>query len=153
MNRNQTTRLQVTLPDGDVTGRSSLSLRFPSFFVHFSSVKCQKLRFDPLWIAPSAQTSVHTDTEAEVLDDLLDGPKEFAAAFGPQSAYVGWAWTIGPKAAQTFTSKFLSHLTGGVTVEDALTNFRQENFQQRASKYLKIHGKKLNVVDLTANVQ
>ena len=65
-----------------------------------------------------------TKRAAQDWDTLSASAEEFADAFGLNSAYLGWGWTMTPKGAQDWTSEFIGYLKGGRTVSEAHEKFR-----------------------------
>ena len=88
-------------------------------------------------------------------------PFELADAWGEDSAYMGWSWTMGPNAAQLWSSEFLNNLKfntkfgRGLTVAEAHDMFLETHSGHDgsigayapASKNMKIYGSTENIID------
>ena len=88
--------------------------------------------------------------------DLVDECMDFADTFGGDSAYMGWAWTMNPTAAQNWTSEFLNNLKGGNTVQQAHAEFISAHpGEDNDSRLMKIYGATENLLDknLTGGVE
>jgi hypothetical protein len=103
----------------------------------------------------SAQTSSLSKQDAKQRNDLSDFAKELAEAFGPDSAYMGWGWSLNPAAAQALSSKFVNNLKFDATLGRARTV--QEAYDKFQSVYgttdvnaqlMKIYRNTSNVIDL-----
>jgi len=108
----------------------------------------------------SAQTVLTSERDSWNVDTLLPSCQAFADAWGEDSAYMGWSWTMGPRAAQIWSSEFLNNLKfdadegRGLTVAEAHQKFLEThaddanpNTYAPASKNMKIHGCVGNVID------
>jgi hypothetical protein len=95
---------------------------------------------------------------ARANDNLVAECMDFADAFGADSAYMGWAWTMNPTAAQRWTSEFLNNLKGRKTVQQAHTAFLDQHnalapTSDRDERFMKIYGATDNVIDKTTNTE
>jgi len=106
----------------------------------------------------SAQTSLDFIEDARDKDELLNHAKSFANSFGPNVAYVGWAWEMNPGVAQKWTKKLVEKLKydktlkRGRTVAEAyqalLSEQKVDSPEYLTLKLMKLHGATNNVIDL-----
>jgi len=101
---------------------------------------------------------------ARETDELLQQCKDFADSFGPDCAYMGWSWEMGPNAAQIWSSEFVNNLKfdaikrRGLTVLEAHQKFLNDNYYEsqkpaRAARNMKIYGSTGNIVETRKAVQ
>ncbi len=106
----------------------------------------------------SAQTVLTSERDSWSVDTLLPSCQTFADAWGEDSAYMGWSWTMGPNAAQVWSSEFLNNLKfdedegRGLTVAEAHQKFLNDNYyvSQKpapAARNMKIYGSTDNIVE------
>ncbi|MFA7054439.1 MAG: hypothetical protein WC328_15610 [Kiritimatiellia bacterium] len=106
----------------------------------------------------SAQTVLTSEQDSRNVDTLLQSCQTFADAWGEDSAYMGWSWTMGPNSAQTWSSEFINNLRfdedegRGLTVTEAHNKFLEKYSDgsptpARASRNMKIHGAIDNIIE------
>jgi len=103
----------------------------------------------------SAQTSLESISDCREKDTLLPGAKEFADAFGPNVAYIGWGYEQkNMSSCQKWSSEVVNNLIGkGKTVKQAFDLFqlKYENQGNASAKEMKLYGHGENVIDLKNN--
>ena len=108
----------------------------------------------------TAQTSLNSDTDArDTLSPLLQQCKDFADAFGPNVAYMGWSWTMHAIAIQVRSNKLLNNLKfdpglgRGRTVAEAYQKVLDDFIPQPKqdpdtdTRHMKIYGKTGHIID------
>ncbi|WP_309381959.1 thrombospondin type 3 repeat-containing protein [Cerasicoccus frondis] len=117
-----------------------------------SSTKLTQLQLDYNLVivdgCMSAQTSKVSEDDAILKNTLLTGSSDFAQSFGSNAAYLGWGWTMGPNAAQVWSSEFVNNLNGKKTVKEAHEKFLTDNAAAPAARLLKLFGNSNQIIDL-----
>lgn len=98
----------------------------------------------------SAQTSTASYTEALQGNTLTNGARNFAAAFGPNAAYMGWGWETNPGTAQALTAKMIESIKGRKTIKESYEAYLEANLGGNpGASLLKLYGQQGNRIDLS----
>ena len=106
----------------------------------------------------SAQTVWTSMEEAAASNELSKSAAAFADSFGPNAAYVGWAWIMTPSVSQKYMAELAQNLLydkslgRGRTVAEAhqklLADYANDSKALDTLSLMKLHGATNNVIDL-----